>query len=263
MPARLSAVKADPTRLRQILYNLISNAIKFTPAGGSVRVAGRNDGAMVELTVADTGMGIATEDLPRLFSEFEQLSQPAALRSQGTGLGLAVTRRLVELHGGTIAVRSQLGAGTTFTVRLPIVRSLADDRASAGDTTPATVTSLVLVVDDDPPSLKLAAGLLRHAGHRVIEAAGVAEAAGVLHDLQPHLVVTDLRMPHGGGQAILAKVRAHPALAATPVVVMTAHGDRTDLLTLGFDGYVAKPLEREGFLQLIRALLAATGRSVH
>ena len=120
MPQSLPDVFIDPGRIKQVLYNLIANAIKFTPRGGTVRVSARADAKHVVVLVADTGVGIAKEDLPRLFREFEQLPQPGGARPEGTGLGLALTRRLVELHGGKVAVESELGKGSTFSVYLPL-----------------------------------------------------------------------------------------------------------------------------------------------
>ncbi len=122
-PATIVAVppvRADRVRLRQILYNLISNAVKFTDRGGQVRVRARRDGDRVAIAVIDTGVGIAAPDLSRLYRTFEQLALPSGDRPPGTGLGLALTKRLVEMHGGTIDVESQLGVGTTFTVRIPV-----------------------------------------------------------------------------------------------------------------------------------------------
>ena len=113
-------LRADPLRLRQILYNLISNAVKFTNRDGRVRVSAHGEGERVAIAVADTGIGIAPTDISRLYRAFEQLDQPSGVRPSGTGLGLALTKRLVDMHGGTIDVASQLGAGTTFTVRLPV-----------------------------------------------------------------------------------------------------------------------------------------------
>jgi signal transduction histidine kinase len=122
-PATIVAVpnvRADRVRLRQILYNLISNAVKFTDRGGSVRIRARRDDDRVSIAVIDTGIGIATRDLSRLYRSFEQLTLPSGDRPGGTGLGLALTKRLVEMHGGTIDVESELGVGTTFTVRIPV-----------------------------------------------------------------------------------------------------------------------------------------------
>ena len=113
-------VRADRVRLRQILYNLVSNAVKFTDRGGTVRVRARRDGELVAISVVDTGIGIAPEDLSRLYRAFEQLALPSGDRPPGTGLGLALTKRLVEMHGGTIDVKSEVGVGTTFTFRIPV-----------------------------------------------------------------------------------------------------------------------------------------------
>jgi len=120
VPPSLPEVQVDPGRIKQVLYNLISNAIKFTPRGGVVRLGARADDQHLIVTVSDTGVGIAHEDLPRLFREFEQLRQPGGVRPEGTGLGLALTRRLVELHGGRVEVESALGRGSTFSVHLPL-----------------------------------------------------------------------------------------------------------------------------------------------
>jgi PAS domain S-box-containing protein len=119
IPRDVRDMRADRLRLRQILYNLMSNALKFTDRGGTVTIRGRDDGMSIAISVADTGIGIADGDLPRLFQAFEQLTQPSGDRPAGTGLGLAVTRRLVDMHGGTIEVASELGVGTTFTVKMP------------------------------------------------------------------------------------------------------------------------------------------------
>jgi len=122
-PATIVAVpnvRADRVRLRQILYNLISNAVKFTDRGGMVRIRARRDDDRVSIAVIDSGIGIATRDLSRLYRSFEQLTLPSGDRPGGTGLGLALTKRLVEMHGGTIDVESELGVGTTFTVRIPV-----------------------------------------------------------------------------------------------------------------------------------------------
>jgi signal transduction histidine kinase len=122
-PATIVAVpnvRADRVRLRQILYNLISNAVKFTNRGGMVRIRALCDGDRVSIAVSDTGIGIAPADLSRLYRTFEQLTLPSGDRPGGTGLGLALTKRLVEMHGGTIDVESRLGSGTTFTVRIPV-----------------------------------------------------------------------------------------------------------------------------------------------
>lgn len=120
VPDGLPEIPVDPLRLRQILFNLLSNGLKFTPRGGTVRLSVRAEGDRVAIEVRDTGVGIRAENLPRLFQEFQQIVEPGRSRHDGSGLGLAITKRLVELHGGTIAVESELGRGSAFTVRLPL-----------------------------------------------------------------------------------------------------------------------------------------------
>jgi signal transduction histidine kinase len=129
VPPDLPPVSIDPGRIKQVLYNLISNAIKFTPRGGIVRLSAAAEGTNLVVRVSDTGIGISHEDLPRLFREFEQLPQPGGIRPEGTGLGLALTKRLVELHGGRVEVDSDLGVGSTFSVHLPL-RAHDEARAS-------------------------------------------------------------------------------------------------------------------------------------
>ena len=119
VPRAVRDARADRLRLRQILYNLMSNALTFTDRGGSVTVSARDDGEHIRIAVTDTGIGIAEADRPRLFQAFEQLVTPSGDRPAGTGLGLALTKRLVDMHGGNIEVESQLGSGTTFTLRIP------------------------------------------------------------------------------------------------------------------------------------------------
>jgi signal transduction histidine kinase len=126
-------VQVDPGRIKQVLYNLISNAIKFTPRGGTVRLSAVDDGEYLIVRVADTGVGIARDDLPRLFREFEQLPQPGGVRPEGTGLGLALTKRLVELHGGKVEVESELGKGSTFSVYLRLRPSDESGAVRLGD----------------------------------------------------------------------------------------------------------------------------------
>jgi two-component system phosphate regulon sensor histidine kinase PhoR len=120
LPPSLPRLHVDPGRMKQVLYNLVANGIKFTPRGGTVRLSAHPEPEHVTIDVADTGIGIAPEDLPRLFHEFEQIPQPGGPRPEGTGLGLALTRRLVTLHGGEVSVKSRLGVGSVFSVRIPV-----------------------------------------------------------------------------------------------------------------------------------------------
>jgi CheY-like chemotaxis protein/anti-sigma regulatory factor (Ser/Thr protein kinase) len=256
----------DPTRLKQLLYNLLSNAIKFTPRGGSIQIEARDWGGELEIAVADTGSGIAEEDLPRLFHEYEQVSTEEARRALGTGLGLALCKRLVELHGGSIAVASKLGEGSRFSMRLPTCEAAGASVAVSGRPAPAqsvegdgaaAVQSTILVVEDDPPSRVLMRHILEHRGHQVLLAGDVSEALALLAQ-SPALVLTDLSLPRGGGVGLLREIRKLPAFAKVPVVAVTAeamHGDRERILAQGFDGYVSKPVEVSTLLAQVQGFL--------
>jgi signal transduction histidine kinase len=255
----------DPTRLRQILYNLLSNAVKFTPRSGEIALDARVDGDRAIIRVRDSGVGISQEDLPRLFREFEQLGTDNVAMRQGTGLGLALTKRLVELHGGTITAESELGRGTIFQIRLPV----SHDATSAGEppaaapepsssTTGRASLASVLLVDDDPPSLELMRAILEHAGHNVVSATTLAEAVGILQVQAIDLVATDVALPDGGGEQILQEVRSHPDSPSTPVVAMTGQalvGDRERFLALGFDAYLSKPITLHQLVATVDAAL--------
>src|SRR5262249_30069758 len=161
------------------LYNLLSNSIKFTPPGGTIRVAATPSGTAgsVDIAVSDTGIGIGADNIPRLFVEFEQIVPAGGETVGGTGLGLALTRKLVELHGGSISVRSQPGAGSTFTVRMPVAvpasapapppRTTGPAAAAAAEPVPRAT---ILVLEDDPPSRRLVRAILARRGHDILEA---------------------------------------------------------------------------------------------
>jgi CheY-like chemotaxis protein len=282
IPIDLPMLHVDPTRLLQILYNLVSNAIKFTPAQGHVRVHARRDADAIEIAVEDDGVGIRTEDVPRLFQEFEQLGHAAhkpattgPMSLQGSGLGLVLTKRLVELHGGTIAVESEHGRGSVFRVRLPIEERDASAQrvehggghttATVAPSATATAPVRVVVVEDDPGSCTLVRAVLERMGHEVFEAANIGDARRLIDEVEPQLVVSDIQVPGGGGEALLAEIRNHPSRRVMPVIATTARamdGDRERLLALGFDAYLSKPIDTRELAALVAAKLAsATERS--
>ncbi|MBL8685132.1 MAG: response regulator [Myxococcales bacterium] len=212
----------DPARFKQVLFNFVSNALKFTPSGGSVVVRTRAEGAQhFRLEVEDTGVGIAAEDLDRLFVEFQQLGGGAAKLHGGTGLGLALTRRLVESQGGSIGVRSELGRGSTFYVVLPRRIEASAHRPDAPMTTSSHAPRLpkVLVVEDDPASLRLMAATLEYAGLSSVCFTDPQSALSHARSEPVSAIILDLHMPALDGFAFLRALRSDPKCTTIPVIV--------------------------------------------
>jgi protein-histidine pros-kinase len=217
----IDTVRVDPARLKQVLYNYLSNAIKFSLEGGrvTIRVAPVND-ELFRLDVEDNGIGIAPEEAALLFVEFQQLDGGAAKRYQGTGLGLALTKRTVEAQGGRVEVRSEPGEGSTFSAILPRWMELAPRPAP-----PARIDSirrsLVLVVDDDQSALKLVEAYLRPLGCQVVSKASVAEALEAAEAEVPGLVILDLLLPEADGFEFISRFAELPGTSDVPIVVWT------------------------------------------
>jgi PAS domain S-box-containing protein len=247
IPTDLPDLYVDPIRIRQILYNLLSNGIKFTPAGGKVHLRAAIEDGAVHLVVEDTGIGIREEDIPRLFREFEQLENNSREDLKGTGLGLALTRRFVEMHGGSISVTSVYGKGSTFAIQLPMLRrnhSIAP--ASGGEA--GTRESLVLVVEDDIQAAELIAGHLRAAGLSVAFARNGDEAVSLAVDLRPCAITLDILMPGVNGWTVLPRLKRSPATAAIPIVIVSVVDERSRGLILGASDYLVKPISRDALL---------------
>ncbi|MBK4738893.1 MHYT domain-containing protein [Noviherbaspirillum pedocola] len=241
------AVCVDAARLQQVMWNLLVNAVKFTPEGGAVRVCLAQKGGGVEITVADTGIGIAPDFLPHVFDRFRQADSSTARRHGGLGLGLAIVRQLVELHGGTIAVSSAgAGQGASFALRLPFAPKQATTTQDTDAPAPATRLAgiSVLVVDDEPDALELSCRILADCAADVVVAASAAEAMEMLCSRRPQVMVSDIGMPETDGYALLRQARLrHPDL---PTVALTAFAhpeDRQRALAAGFNAYVAKPVD--------------------
>jgi PAS domain S-box-containing protein len=218
----VSAAAVDPARVKQILYNYLSNAIKFTPEGGRVSVRITPEGPdMFRIDVGDTGVGIPAEDLGKLFVEFQQLDAGTAKKHQGSGLGLALVKRLVEAQGGRVAVRSTPGEGSTFSAVLPrkMAIDLCADVSPAIEPPPGNRT--ILVVDDDPATLKLADVALRELGHRPVCRDNAAAALLAAEANPPAVVIVDLLMPHTDGFEFISRLRALPGGCDVPILVWT------------------------------------------
>ena len=223
----------DPARFRQVVFNYLSNALKFTGNGGNVQVRVSLEGSNLRLEVEDDGIGIAVENRARLFVEFQQLEPGAAKRHGGTGLGLALTKRLVEAQGGRVGVESQLGRGSVFFATLPLVAQVPSQEkaTSAFSLTPRALEAelgpegsqapRVLVVDDDFASLRLMEAALRQLGYDPIGAEDGEEGLSLAHKLKLEYIVLDLILPGIDGFEVLEKLRQHPTQKGTPVIVWT------------------------------------------
>jgi signal transduction histidine kinase/CheY-like chemotaxis protein len=249
-------ISVDRGRLRQILYNLLSNAIKFTPSGGLVTVATERVDGTIRISVADSGVGISAEDQPHVFEQFRQVGD-AGLRQGGTGLGLALTQRLVEAHGGRIELVSTLGVGSCFTVILPI--------AAADGTTPAPADAPelpvdpaggdVLVIEDDPSAARLLREYLEADGYRVRVAATGEAGLAAAHAARPGAILLDVLLPGLDGWEVLRRLKADEALRETPVIVVTVIDEREVGLALGAVDYLLKPVDRGTLLAAIARYL--------
>jgi PAS domain S-box-containing protein len=264
---------ADAARLQQIIWNLLANAVKFTPAPGRVDILVRADEVHASIVVRDTGDGIDPAFLPHVFDRFRQADSSTGRAHGGLGLGLAIVRELVEAHGGTVTAESAgRGQGATFTVRLPLALAGAPASAlplaPAGTTVPAgTGVSLqdlhVVAVDDDPDALELLVFTLRRHGATVTPATSAAEAFGALEAGGVDVVVTDIGMPREDGYALVRALRAGryhqtPALAVTAYASVT---DRQRARAAGFDRHIAKPYDPGELVRAVEAIARVRQRT--
>ncbi|MDI1443864.1 ATP-binding protein [Polyangium sp. 6x1] len=257
LDASVAPLRADPARLQQVVWNLLSNAVKFTPAGGQVFVSLLGDDNHVELAVEDTGKGIPAAFLPHVFEPFRQADMGTTRAFGGLGLGLAIVRHLVELHGGVIEVTSHgEGKGARFVVRLPRKQdsfvASPDGSSAFQGLGPVRGPSLdghrILVIDDEADVLEMLAAYLSSRGATVLVAGSAAEGLGKIKESRPDVVVCDIGMPGQDGYHFIEELRSSsPAEGSTtPVVALTAYArpeDRTRALLHGFDTHVAKPLD--------------------
>lgn len=262
-------ILGDPDRLQQVVWNLVSNAVKFSPKGGRIHVTVRKKDSSVEIVVKDQGQGIDPGFLPHVFERFRQADGRTTRAKGGLGLGLAIVRNLVEIQGGTVRAESDgVGLGATFTVTLPLSppRSHVVDRPPAlrlgappVETPHALVGLKVLVVDDEADARDLLRELLTRSKMRVLTAGNVEEAMGLVAAERPNLLVSDIGMPEEDGYALIRRLRALPAAEGgqTPAVALTAYArteDRTKALVAGFSTHVAKPVEAPELIAVLGSL---------
>jgi CheY-like chemotaxis protein/two-component sensor histidine kinase len=264
-------VRADPDRVQQIIWNLLGNAIKFTPAQGRVMLELRREGACVAICVRDTGQGIAANFLPHVFDRFRQADGAPGRRHGGLGLGLAISQQLVELHGGSISVVSEgAGLGSTFTVRFPLV----DYTFAGGEPSlrqqehPAASGQLtgqcVLLVEDDAQTRAALTLVLEHAGAKVSAVDSAAAALGALRTsiqggMSPDVVLSDIGMPGADGFALIRTLRDHERAARTAeplravaISAYTGASIQARAIASGFESYITKPVNTHELIKALR-----------
>jgi signal transduction histidine kinase len=257
------AIRADPRRLQQIIWNLLSNAVRFTPSGGRVDVLARPAGSShFEIVVADTGAGIAAEFLPHAFERFRQGDSSTTRTHGGLGLGLAIVRDLVEMHGGTVSAKSPGdGQGTTFTVRLPALaaRGTADSTPFPPNRLPRLTGATVLVVDDDPDAREVLRTILEDAGARVTTSASARETRDLFTAMRPDLLIADIGMPDEDGYSLMVSIRTLEAgHRPVPAIALTAHTRPEDVehaLASGFQMHIAKPFDSSRLVASVASLV--------
>jgi signal transduction histidine kinase/CheY-like chemotaxis protein len=271
-PADVDGMHADVTRVRQILFNLLSNASKFTE-GGTVRLQVRreeaDDGDTVVFRVTDTGIGMTEEQLGKLFQAFSQADASTSRKYGGTGLGLVICRRFAQMMGGDVSVESTMGKGSIFTVRLPArvkrpvkEATLVPTTAAALGLTPAAHAApedpsvpskgTVLVIDDDPNACELMVRSLSKEGFRVLTATEGVDGLRLAREFHPHVITLDVLMPGMDGWSVLRELKADPKLSAIPVIMITMADDRSTGYALGASDYLTKPIDRERLAASVR-----------
>jgi signal transduction histidine kinase/CheY-like chemotaxis protein len=270
-PPDIGEMHADQTRIRQALLNLVSNANKFTERGcvtvDVARVTGKG-GEEITMAVIDTGIGLSSEQISRLFQEFVQADPSTTRRYGGTGLGLAISRRFCQMMGGEITVASELGKGSNFTIRLPArietVQAPTLLRRVRPEQPPKKPTkgSLILIIDDDQTVCEVMARYLVREGFVVRTATGGREGLQLARELHPAAITLDINMPDLDGWTVLAAIKGDPHLADIPVVLVTIEDNRSRGYSLGATEYMTKPIDRERLVSLLQDISSPSARKV-
>ncbi|MBD2427265.1 PAS domain-containing protein [Phormidium sp. FACHB-1136] len=289
IPDGLPDLYGDDRRLRQVLINLLTNAVKFTPEGGHITLAANyitlaqndvqaeifihpqaNPGdtlGLLSISITDTGIGISPEDAQRLFQPFVQVNTALNRQYEGTGLGLSLVKRLVEMHGGEVTFTSEVGSGSCFTVQLPIIALPNTDGSPVHVTesieaaTPidSAEAPLILLAEDNEANLSTTSSYLGAKGYRLVIAKNGLEAIDLATTAQPNLILMDIQMPHLNGLAAIRQIRQNPALSTVPIIALTAlamPADRERCLEAGANCYLSKPIRLKQLSQSITTLLA-------
>lgn len=262
----LGVIVGDPARLQQVLWNLLTNAVKFTPRGGSIHIGGRRTASHLQLSVADTGEGIESSFLPHIFEAFRQAEGPTTRTHGGLGLGLSIVRYIVEAHGGTISAESHgRGLGATFTVQLPtgVLRETGMEDEADPDRTeearqelPKLTNLTVLLVDDDREARQLVRTVLQYAGANVVSVESAGLALSSLAQQRPDLVITDIAMPGMDGYALARDIRKQSQFAGVKLIALSAFpSGRVAATHSGFDEYLMKPIDPVALITSIKRVM--------
>jgi CheY-like chemotaxis protein len=265
LPETPLPLDADPLRLAQVLGNVLNNAAKYTPRGGRIALSARREGAMAAIAIIDSGIGIPESARANVFEMFAQVGDSLGRAQGGLGIGLSLSRRLIELHGGSIVLEESTPQGSTFVIRLPLAESAAPTAgtpsAAGNDAASGTTPLRVLVVDDNHDAADMLAALIGAVGHDSTVANSGAAALSVLPSLQPDIVFLDIGMPGMNGYEVAQQLRAMPALTQPVLVALTGWGedkDRARTSAAGFDHHLIKPAD----LGTVERLLAETAAAM-
>ncbi|HEY0725154.1 MAG TPA: ATP-binding protein, partial [Pyrinomonadaceae bacterium] len=265
-------ISGDADRLQQVVWNLLTNAVKFTPKNGKIKVKVQRIDSHVEVVVSDSGVGISKEFLPYVFDRFRQADASTTRIHGGLGLGLSIVRQLVDLHGGNISVQSEgEGKGATFTITLPFVGVVSNhqeaesvepaqgDEFVSFDGLPSLVGLKVLVVDDEIDTRELISEVLKECGSEVVLSASAAEALDALEQHRPDILISDLGMPDEDGYSLISKIRSLPPERGgqIPAAALTAYAraeDRMRVLRSGFQFHLPKPVDSAELVTVVASL---------
>jgi PAS domain S-box-containing protein len=252
-------VRADATRLKQVLFNLVGNAVKFTPEGGLIRLAAVAQGDQASIEVSDSGPGIPIDEQQRVFEPFYLLRSPGEVK-EGTGLGLAISQRLVELHGSQLQLQSELGKGSCFHFSLPVVSGFAKGASNDAEKVKSNSKDapVILVIEDDPVTIQLISLQLSASGYEVVRCQDSRRACELAGDLQPDAITLDLLMKPKNGWEVLVELKGNDRTDKIPVIVLTIVDQPGMGAVLGADEYLVKPVEKEAFLAALERCLRSS-----
>jgi signal transduction histidine kinase/ActR/RegA family two-component response regulator len=274
LPAYLPAISLDERRIRQVLINLLNNAVKFTPVGGAIALhvtieSDNTTASVIRLNVIDTGIGINSTNLVNLFQPFIQVDSALNRQYQGTGLGLSLVKKIIELHGGHITVHSEVGVGSQFVIDLPIKETIGEycdlvtrPLLPSGSLTPRSADQpwTVLLAEDNEANIRSISGYLMAKGYHTILAKNGIEAVSFAQSQLPDIILMDIQMPKMDGLEAMRQIRSNPQIAHIPIIALTAlamQGDREKCLGAGASDYLTKPVALKQLASKIHRMLEA------